>query len=209
MRRPPAWIAYLAVGALLTAAYVLRAAVPGSGPVMNLLGLSPVLAIIVGVRLHRPRSVAPWALFAVGFLLFWFGDLYTYSYPLLLDRDVPFPSLGDAAYVLVYPVLMAGLLLLIRRRSSRGDRGGVIDGLILTVGLVAAAVDRADGAVRARQRALDGGQARLDRISARRRPAAGGGDPARRSTAAGARPRSTCSARASSCCSRPTSCTAC
>ena len=107
----------------------------GSGPVMNLLGLSPVMAIIVGVRMHRPRSVAPWAFFAVGFLLFWFGDLYTYSYPLLLDRDVPFPSPGDAAYVLVYPVLMAGLLALIWRRSSRGDRGGVIDGLILTVGL--------------------------------------------------------------------------
>ena len=102
---------------------------------MNLLGLSPVVAIIVGVRMHRPRSIAPWTLFAVGFALFWLGDLYTYSYPLLLNRDVPFPSLGDGAYVLVYPVLMAGLLTLIWRRSSRGDRGGVIDGLILTVGL--------------------------------------------------------------------------
>jgi diguanylate cyclase (GGDEF)-like protein/PAS domain S-box-containing protein len=135
MRRPPAWLAYLALGALLTAAYVLLPPFRGSGPVMNLLGLSPVLAIIAGVRLYRPRSVAPWGCFAVGFVLFWVGDLYTYSYPLLLDRDVPFPSPGDAAYVLVYPVLMAGLLLLIRRRSDRGDRGGVIDGLILTVGL--------------------------------------------------------------------------
>jgi diguanylate cyclase (GGDEF)-like protein/PAS domain S-box-containing protein len=135
MRRPPPWIAYLAVGALLTAGYVLVPPLKGSGPVMNLLGLSPVLAILVGVRLHQPRSVAPWGFFAVGFVLFWFGDLYTYSYPLLLDREVPFPSLGDASYVLVYPVLMAGLLLLIRRRSTRGDYGGVIDGLILTVGL--------------------------------------------------------------------------
>jgi hypothetical protein len=135
MRRPPAWLAYLTAGALLTAAYVLVPPLKGSGPVMNLLGLSPVVAILVGVRLHRPRSVAPWGFFAVGFLLFWFGDLYTYSYPLLLDRDVPFPSLGDGSYVLVYPVLMAGLLLLIRRRSARGDYGGVIDGLILTVGL--------------------------------------------------------------------------
>ncbi len=135
MRRPPAWLAYLALGALLTVAYVLLPPFRGSGPVMNLLGLSPVLAIVAGVRLHRPRSVAPWIFFAVGFFLFWVGDLYTYSYPLLLDRDVPFPSPGDAAYVLVYPVLMAGLLLLIRRRSGHGDRGGVIDGLILTVGL--------------------------------------------------------------------------
>src|SRR5829696_2837996 len=102
---------------------------------MNILGLSPVLAIVAGVRLHRPRSVVPWALFAAGFMLFWLGDLYTYSYPLLLDRDVPFPSPGDGAYLLVYPVLMGGLLVLIRRRSDRGDRGGLIDGLIITVGL--------------------------------------------------------------------------
>jgi diguanylate cyclase (GGDEF)-like protein/PAS domain S-box-containing protein len=135
LRRPRAWIAYLTVGALLTAAYLLLPPLKGSGPVMNLLGLSPVVAILVGIRLHRPRSVAPWGFFAVGFLLFWFGDLYTYSYPLLLDREVPFPSLGDGSYILVYPVLMAGLLLLIRRRSARGDHGGVIDGLILTLGL--------------------------------------------------------------------------
>jgi diguanylate cyclase (GGDEF)-like protein/PAS domain S-box-containing protein len=135
VRRPPAWLAYLAVAALLTAAYLLLPPLKGSGPVMNLLGLSPVLAILAGVRMHRPRSVAPWGFFAVGFLLFWFGDLYTYSYPLLLDRDVPFPSLGDASYILVYPVLMAGLLLLIRRRTARGDQGGIVDGLILTVGL--------------------------------------------------------------------------
>jgi diguanylate cyclase (GGDEF)-like protein/PAS domain S-box-containing protein len=135
LRRPPLWIAYLALGAALTAAYALQPPFQGSGPVMNLLGLSTVVAIVVGVRLHRPRSFGPWRLFALGFLLFWFGDLYTYSYPLLLDRDVPFPSLGDASYVLVYPVLMAGLLLLIQRRGGNGDRGGVIDGLILTVGL--------------------------------------------------------------------------
>jgi diguanylate cyclase (GGDEF)-like protein/PAS domain S-box-containing protein len=135
MRRPPIWLAYLCAGALLTAAYLLVPPLKGSGPVINLLGLSPVVAIVVGMRLHRPRSIAPWILFAAGFLLFWLGDLYTYSYPLLLGREVPFPSPGDAAYLLVYPVLMGGLLVLIRRRSTAGDRGGVIDGLILTVGL--------------------------------------------------------------------------
>jgi diguanylate cyclase (GGDEF)-like protein/PAS domain S-box-containing protein len=135
MRRSPVWVLYLAAGALLTAAYLLLPPFRGSGPVMNLLGLSPVVAILAGLRMHRPRSTGPWGFFAVGFTLFWIGDLYTYSYPLLLGRDVPFPSAGDAAYILVYPVLMAGLLLLILRRSTRGDRGGLIDGLILTVGL--------------------------------------------------------------------------
>src|ERR671915_1177883 len=107
------WQAYLLVGTLLCALYVWVPPFAGSGPVMNLIGLSPVVAIVAGVRLYRPASPMPWYLFAVGFLLFWFGDLYTYSYPRLLDKEVPFPSLGDAAYVLVYPALMAGLLVLV------------------------------------------------------------------------------------------------
>ena len=53
-----------------------------------------------------------------GSSLFWLGDLYTYSYPLLLDRDVPFPSLGDGLYLAVYPALMVGLLILQRRRTG-------------------------------------------------------------------------------------------
>ena len=69
----------------------------GSAPVINVLGLAPVVAIIVGVRIHRPAAARAWYCFALGFALFWLGDLYTYTYPLLLNRDVPFPSLGDGA----------------------------------------------------------------------------------------------------------------
>jgi len=102
---------------------------------MNLLGLSPVVAIVVGLKRYRPASVGPWWCFAIGFALFWLGDLYTYSYPRLLGADVPFPSLGDGMYVLVYPALMAGLLMLVRRRNPEHDRAGVIDSLIMTLGL--------------------------------------------------------------------------
>ena len=35
----------------------------------------------------------------------------------------------------VYPALMAGLLMLIRRRNPESDRAGVIDSLIMTLGL--------------------------------------------------------------------------
>jgi hypothetical protein len=135
LRRPPLWAAYLVTGALLCAAYVGLPGLEGNGPLMNLLGLSPVVAILVGIRLHRPASRLPWLLLAAGSALFWLGDLYTYSYRLLLGAEVPFPSLGDGFYILMYPVMMAGLLLLVRRRSAGSDRSGVIDGLILTVGL--------------------------------------------------------------------------
>ena len=119
----------------------------GSPIVMNVLGLSPVVAIVVGLRRYQPASPAPWWCFALGLFLFWLGDVYTYSYELLLESEVPFPSLGDAAYILVYPVLMAGLFLLVRRRNPEGDRAGVIDSLIMTLGLGARLVGGADRAL--------------------------------------------------------------
>jgi diguanylate cyclase (GGDEF)-like protein/PAS domain S-box-containing protein len=135
IRRLALWQIYLGAGALLTALYVWVPPFAASGPVFNLLGLSPVVAIVVGVRRYKPASRGPWRWFAVGMLLFWLGDLYTYSYPRLFGADVPFPSLGDGAYVAVYPALMAGLLMLIRRRNPESDRAGVIDSLIMTLGL--------------------------------------------------------------------------
>ncbi len=135
IKRVALWQLYLAVGAIVCSLYVFVDPFAGSGPVINLLGLSPVVAIIVGVRRHRPASRGPWRLFAIGMTLFWLGDLYTYSYPRLLGADVPFPSLGDGAYVTVYPALMAGLAMLIRRRNPEHDRAGAIDSLIMTLGL--------------------------------------------------------------------------
>jgi diguanylate cyclase (GGDEF)-like protein/PAS domain S-box-containing protein len=134
-RRPPIWATYLVAAVVLTGLYLFVRPFHGNEMVMNALGLSPVLAIVAGLRLHRPASRGPWRLFAVGMLLFWLGDVYTYSYPKLIGHEVPFPSLGDAAYVAVYPVLLAGLALLTRRRNPERDRAGFIDSVIMTLGL--------------------------------------------------------------------------
>ena len=58
--RPALWSAYLALGAAVTCLYVFVPPFAGSGPVMNLLGLSPVIAILVGLRVYRPTSPGPW-----------------------------------------------------------------------------------------------------------------------------------------------------
>ena len=129
------WAIYLAFGGLLTAAYLWFPPLQGNGPLINLLGLSSSIAIAVGIYLHRPRASAAWVLFIVGQFLFFAGDLYTYSYPKLFGADVEFPSLGDAIYLTVYPALVAGLLVLVRRRNPQGDRAGMIDSLILTIGI--------------------------------------------------------------------------
>jgi diguanylate cyclase (GGDEF)-like protein/PAS domain S-box-containing protein len=133
--RSRGWALYLAGGAALTAAYLWIPPLKGNGPLINLLGLSSSVAIAVGIYLHRPKARAAWLLFIVGQFLFFAGDLYTYSYPKLFGADVEFPSLGDAIYLTVYPALVAGLLVLVRRRNPHGDRAGMIDALILTVGV--------------------------------------------------------------------------
>ena len=133
--RDRAWIWYLAFTGLLSALYLFAPGLSGNGPLINFLGLTGVLAIVAGIRMHKPAARAAWWLFAAGQFLFFSGDLYTYSYPKLLGVDVGFPSIGDALYLLVYPVLMAGLFILVRRRSPRPDRAALIDALILTIGI--------------------------------------------------------------------------
>ena len=133
--RRRAWMVYLAAGVVATLLYLTAAPLKGNTFVMFALGLSPVIAIPCAIRLHQPEAKAPWYWFAGGFLLFWLGDLYTYSYPKLTGNETPFPSLGDGAYIAVYPALMVGLLLVVRRRAARSTDRGAIDAAILTIGL--------------------------------------------------------------------------
>ena len=129
------WVAYLAVGTLLTLAYLFAPHLKGNGPLINVFGLSSSLAIVAGVLMHRPKAWLAWLLLAFGQLLFFAGDVYTYSYPKLFHHEVPFPSAGDWLYLAVYPALMAGLFMLVRKRNPDGDRPGLIDSAILTVGI--------------------------------------------------------------------------
>jgi diguanylate cyclase (GGDEF)-like protein/PAS domain S-box-containing protein len=133
--RRDAWKCYLGVTSALTALYLFAAPLAGNGPLINLLGLSGVIAIVFGIRMHKPQARAAWWLFAAGQFLYFSGDLYTYGYRKVFGAEVPFPSIGDAFYLMVYPVLFAGLFVLVRTRNPRTDRSALIDALILTIGV--------------------------------------------------------------------------
>jgi diguanylate cyclase (GGDEF)-like protein/PAS domain S-box-containing protein len=134
--RPALWKAYLAFGVLGMCLYLLPTPLKGSEVLFNTLGLTSWVAVIVGIRRNKPRYALPWWLFAFGFLLYWMGDFYTYSYrAYILHAEVPFPSIGDAIYLTVYPAQMLGLLLLVRRRNPQRNRNTLIDAAILTLGL--------------------------------------------------------------------------
>ncbi|MGH2701097.1 MAG: putative bifunctional diguanylate cyclase/phosphodiesterase [Actinomycetota bacterium] len=130
---------YLGLGGLALLAYYTVPAVRGNGVLFNLIGLSSSIAIVIGVRKNKPSSKIAWQLFALGQIFFVTGDAFYYGYNALFGADVPFPSLGDLFYLSVYPSLIAGLLIIIRRRSPGGNRASLIDALILTVGLAVVA----------------------------------------------------------------------
>jgi diguanylate cyclase (GGDEF)-like protein/PAS domain S-box-containing protein len=130
-----AWVAYLVVMAALIGAYLFVPPLKGYAIVVNVVGVGSVLAIGLGMLLNGSRARLAWGLMLAGQALFVAGDFYTYTYPDLLGGTVGFPSVGDAIYLSVYPLLFAGLMVLVRRRDpSKADSGGVLDSLVLTVG---------------------------------------------------------------------------
>ncbi|MCW2599705.1 MAG: hypothetical protein JWM02_1534 [Frankiales bacterium] len=97
-------------------------------------GISSLLAIIVGVRVHRPRRRWPWVAFAGGLLLFAVGDVAFDLYAEAGDA-VPVPSAADFLYLAGYPVLAWGMVLLVRYRVRGADLTSALDGVMVALGV--------------------------------------------------------------------------
>ena len=132
--RSRAWFLYLSGGIAALLGFLFLPQLR-QGWVFNLISLSSPVAIVVAVRLWKPNARAPWYLFALGQTFFVVGDVITYNYSDFFGTDLPYPSIGDVAYLLVYPCLVGGLLQLIRQRSPGRDRDSVIDSLIVAIGV--------------------------------------------------------------------------
>jgi diguanylate cyclase (GGDEF)-like protein len=134
-----AWALYLLAVALLTSCYLLAHFIGpswlNSGPVYNLIGGSSIAALLLGARWNSPERRLPWLLFALGQALFVIGDILTYNYRRLFDATLPSPSIADPVHLAFYPLLIAGLVLLVRQRNHARDRAGLIDAFIITVAL--------------------------------------------------------------------------
>src|SRR5262245_13737718 len=129
-----AWFLYLCGG---IAALLMFLFAPGmrQGWFFNLIALSSPVAIVIAVRMWKPKVRLPWYLFALGLTFFVIGDVITYNYDTFFGTELPYPSGGDVAYLSVYPCLVAGLLMLIRKRNPGRDRESVIDSLIVAIGV--------------------------------------------------------------------------
>jgi diguanylate cyclase (GGDEF)-like protein/PAS domain S-box-containing protein len=115
---------------------VLYYALPGVRAVpWALLGLSSVLAILVGMVRNRPARMLPWLLLAASTLCFLAGQLSFLILTQILRVSVPFPSFADIFYLSTYPFGAAGVFIFIRWRTAGSDRRSLIDALTLTAGL--------------------------------------------------------------------------
>ena len=124
---------YGCLAALLAVTYFL---VPAwHVPLWGALGLSTVAAIAVGARCNRPARPLAWCLLAAGALSFISGDLIYKVSNEVFRVEPPFPSAADLFYLAMYPLLAAGLLLLVRARTPGRDRRSLIDALLITTGL--------------------------------------------------------------------------
>ncbi len=128
------WLYYLLGGSAILGAFLFVSWVR-AGPVFNAIALSAPVAILLALRWHQPDERLPWILVAIGQILFVAGDVITYNYNRFFGTDPPFPSVGDALYLSVYPFVIAGVLLLIRRRAPGRDRASLIDSLIVGIGV--------------------------------------------------------------------------
>ena len=128
--------AYLWAGALLTVIYFLVPPEPAKLIVWPILGWSSVVAIVVGATANRCAPRRAWVLLAAGVGTLIVGDdLYSFR-NFVQHEEALFPSYVDVVYLAMYPLLVAGLGLLLRHSSDgRHGEDRIIDAAIITVGL--------------------------------------------------------------------------
>jgi diguanylate cyclase (GGDEF)-like protein len=128
---PRAWLLYLLAGILATGGYFLLPSASTQDVFYNLVGLSSVAAIMVGVRMHRPVRPLHWYVLALGMLILNIGEVIFTFYESVLGIKAPFPSVADAFYLVAMPCFAVGLVLVHRRQFPRRQWANLINALII------------------------------------------------------------------------------
>jgi signal transduction histidine kinase len=112
----------------------------GSAPLLNDWLYNGVLMSATCICLSRgvlvPSERAAWLMIGTGLASWTVGDLYWTLHLANLDT-VPFPSIADAFYLVLYPALYTGIVLLVRARVLRFHRSLWLDGAIGALGTAA------------------------------------------------------------------------
>jgi two-component system, cell cycle response regulator len=98
-------------------------------------------ALCIARGIIRPRERAAWIVLGLGVLAWTLGELY-FTAVLWSDTSPPVPSLADAGYLSLPPLIILGVVLLNHSRVRSEPRMVFVDGLIagLAVGAMSAAI---------------------------------------------------------------------
>jgi two-component system cell cycle response regulator len=135
------WVVYLATGVFVVAAYYLtvRLHAPATLRITLycLVSASAAVAVLGGAIRNLPagRARLPWLFLGASQIVYAIADICFYVAHDILG-DVDFPALADPLYLGHYPLVVVGLILLIRLRTPGRDVASLLDAA--TVGVAAA-----------------------------------------------------------------------
>ena len=130
-------IGYLLATSAAAAAYFILPTTPLSKLLLyNGIGLCAVIATLLGIRHKRAENRRAWMLILTGLMSFLAGDIVYYILDATSD-STPFPSPADALYLAMYPLVILGLLRLIRQIAPGRDWPSLLDAAIAAVGTFA------------------------------------------------------------------------
>jgi signal transduction histidine kinase len=126
--RNTAWRYFLAAGLLTMAGYYLLPdtvrVVAASSALYHYAG---AVAVVFGIRLHRPVDAWPWYLIATALLAFGTGDAIQFTSTMA--------DLSDLCFLAAYLALTVAVLRLVRTRSRGRDVPALLDALVVSTGL--------------------------------------------------------------------------
>ncbi len=136
--RGGSWVAYLAAGVLVVVAYYFSVHLHASAPIQVALycvvSASAAVAVVVGCVWHLPRGRErlPWLFLGGSQVVYAAADICFYVSHNIFG-DTAFPAVADPLYLGHYPLVVIGLILLIRRRTPGRDLPSLLDAATVAV----------------------------------------------------------------------------
>jgi diguanylate cyclase (GGDEF)-like protein len=130
------WVIYLIAGFVGVAAYYLTVT-QDAPPFLRvvfycLVSASAAVAVFYGCFRNRPSAVLPWVLLGLSQVVYAAADTSFYVFH-FITGNTAYPALADVFYLAHYPLLVGGLIALIRLRTPNWDLPSLLDAMLLAV----------------------------------------------------------------------------
>lgn len=136
-RQSQVWLWALAGGLGLVALYFIFPNLIIDDAIYSALGIGSVVAILVGIRINKPKARRGWFLMAWSGAAFAVGDFISNFFSGVLPQAVGAVSYADAFYLAGYPLLFLGVVRITRQRPREEWREDRADAAIVALGALA------------------------------------------------------------------------